>query len=446
MARYAPLGLVANPFLGIALSTALAEDCEVASESNSLLQAILGAAEQDAPKPIWITKDTFIPNSFALAAESRVEETMAGDDSAALLHAYIPLFGMRAGAARSALTLLSERLVFRDVDQTIAAYAERVLAEPDTDLPSYQALGPAALEAFGVAFAEDRLAAIATIFGEPEMERQMDVAQMADVRQLQFEGDDETPVDEAIEIDETVGDAPGTHLVEPESEIVDGFIPAEVAGYIIDYTREHLSPVIGRALRVYRDRGTMAMAAEFNITKAPRKTLAAVVKFARVRYRKVVIMWDGFDNWLEIDADLRSKIVGMLSELRWTLANDAVLAFLVVEGTAPELEESFGSGSALEWHFPGFDEMAQDPEALNPPMIDRWLANAAAPGAQALTYDGPVFAPIAEAANGSIERFIRIALEAVEDAADRQVTSIDEQAVKRAIATVDSLESEPQED
>ena len=446
LSRYAPLGLIANPFLGIDVSPTLAEACEVTSESNGLLQAIVRAASQDAPKPIWVTKDNLIPNSFALAAESRVEQTMASDESADLLHAYIPLFGMRSGAARSAVNLLSERLVFRDLEHTLVMYLERLLAEPDAGLASYQVVGPEALEAFGVAFAKDARAAVQTVFGAPENERQADIGEMADFRQTQFEGDEETPTDDAAEIDETVGDAPGTHLVDRNDEVIDGYNPADIADYIIDYTRERFSPVIGRALRVYRDRGAIATAAEFNITKAPRKTLAAVVKFARVRYRKVVIMWDGFDNWLNIDADLRSKIVGMLSELRWTLANDAVLVFLVGEGTAPELEESFSSGDSLRWDFAGFSELVEEPDALKPKLVDSWLAHAAVPDGPALTFDSPVLAPIIEASGGSFDRFIRIAAEAIEDAADNNASAIGAENAKRAVAVVDAPEPEPAQD
>ena len=48
-----------------------------------------------------------------------------------------------------------------------------------------------------------------------------------------------------------------------------------VLDYLIEYTRAHLSPVIARGLRMYRERGLSALAEELKITKAPRKTLAA---------------------------------------------------------------------------------------------------------------------------------------------------------------------------
>ncbi len=63
----------------------------------------------------------------------------------------------------------------------------------------------------------------------------------------------------------------------------------------------------------------MALTAELTITKAPRKTLTALVRFARLRFRKIVLIYDGFDNWSATPADIRSQITGTLSELRWML-------------------------------------------------------------------------------------------------------------------------------
>ncbi len=441
--RLAPLGLCANPFFGSGPYEESAEGCEMTSEGNALLRAILAAAEEERPRPIWVRKSGELPSSYALGAESRVEHTLASDDSANLLHAYIPLFGMRNGAVRSALTMFSERLVYRDFGVTLQAYVAKVLATPDETLASYQVMGPDALAEFGEAFAQDPAAIVEATFGSEEMERKPEFGEIADMRQLQFVGDGEdVPDDEAVEVDDTVGDAPGIAAAVLTEEAVAASPYAPVLDYIIDYTREHLSPVMGRALRVYKERGQSAMTAEINITKAPRKTLGALAKFARVRYRKIVLIYDSFENWLDIDPELRSKIVGLLSEMRWSLDGDAVIAFLIEPGVAPELEESFSSGANLVWDFPGLIPMQENYDVIIPEVIERWLANAAAPGAEPLTLADPGIAGLIEAAQGSLQRLIYLGQEAIENAADRGVSSIDEAAVTAAIAAAPVQASE----
>jgi hypothetical protein len=437
VARHAALGLIANPFFGSGPYEHTAEGCEMTSAANSLLGAILAAAGEERPRPIWVSKDPDLPGSYGLGAEARVEHTLASDDSAGLLHAYIPLFGMRNGAVRSALNLLSERLTYRDLPVTLAAYVDKVLASEDDSLPSYQVMGPEALEEFAEAFSADREAAVEALFGPVVMERRPEFGEIADMRQVNYVGDGEdVPVAEATEVDDTVGDAPGigaAALAQPEAPVEPY---AAVLDYIIDYTREHLSPVIGRAFRVYKERGQSAMAAEFNVTKAPRKTLIAVVKLALARYRKVVLMYDLFDNWRDIDAELRSKIVGLLSEMRWSLDGDAVIAFLMKPETAPELEEAFGSSTRLEWDFPGLIPTQEKYDAIIPEVVNAWLANAATSGAEPLTLESPGIAGLVEASEGSLQKLIYLGQEAIEHAADRGISAIDDEAIAAAIAAL----------
>ncbi|NTU71262.1 MAG: hypothetical protein HGB10_05535 [Coriobacteriia bacterium] len=430
--RYSKLGMLANPFFGYGAVAETAAGIEVSSESNILLREIALARTQDAIRPIWVDKSTSIPSSYHLSAESRVEEILAQDESFGVLHAYVPLFSMKSGAVRSTLGLLSERLVFRGFDETLALYIDRILDEPDESLTSYQVLGPEGLSEFAKAFAEDRLATVHAVLGTPDYERKPELAQVADWRVLSMEGDvDEAPDD--IEIDNTVGEAPGIALALPEEETQEPVPFENVADYLIEYTREHLSPVIGRAIRVYQSRGLTATAAEFKITKAPRKTLAAVAKLARVRYQKLVVMYDGFENWLNIDAELRGKIVGLLSEIRWSLADDAVMVYLIQHGAAPEVEETFSSGTKLTWDFPGLLEMEAQPGAIIDSVVDRWLANAAAPGADPLTTQTPVVREAIDAAEGDVDLFTRIAATAVEIAADQEATTLTSEHVSAAL-------------
>ncbi len=447
-ARYAPLGLLANPFIGSSGYEFTVEGCEIISESNRLLGALVTSAREDRPRPIWITKTTAFPPGFSLAAESRVEETISNDNGLNMLHAYIPLFTMKSGAVRSALRLLGERLTFRDFDRTLAAYVAKVLAEPDTELASFSVMGPDALEEFATAFDADPVATVVAAFGTPEDERKAEFAEVQDLRQMRFDGDDaELGPADVDEIDLTVGDAPGTGIAvteEMQQERIEAPY-ALVVDYIIDYTREHLSPVIGRALRVYSDRGLIATAAEFNITKAPRKTFVALAQFARSRFDQIVLMWDGFESWGDIEPGLRSKIVGLLSEVRWSLDGLAVPVFLIEEGIAPELEESFAASTKLHWEYRTLTELGEDPDAIEPAVVERWLASAVVPGESPLTMADPGVAALAGAAGGSLIRFIRLAQEAIEDAADRAAGSIDEAAVSAAIAVVAEADSAAQD-
>ena len=66
---------------------------------------------------------------------------------------------------------------------------------------------------------------------------------------------------------------------------------------------------------------------------------------------------------------------------------------------------------------------------------------AAVPGTAPLTMNDPGVAALAAAADGSLGRFIRLALEAIEDAADRAAASIDEAAVAAAVEAVAAAES-----
>ncbi len=60
-ARYAPLGLLANPFFGTGGYELTIEGCEIVSESNLLLGAIVSSALEEKARPIWVTKNPDVP-------------------------------------------------------------------------------------------------------------------------------------------------------------------------------------------------------------------------------------------------------------------------------------------------------------------------------------------------------------------------------------------------
>ena len=354
---------------------------------------------------------------------------MATDEGFDVLHAYILMFMMRLGRVRATLQILSERLAFRDFDQTLRAYVGKVLAEPDDTLISYQVLGAEGLAAFAARFDEDPAAAVADVFGIAKVERRPELAEVADTRpsELLSDVEDEEVLDE---IDDTIGDAPGTEVILTEEAAPGEADFRPVLDYLVEYTKAHLSPVIARALRMYRDRGLVALTAELNVTKAPRKTLTALVKFARVRFRKIVLVYDGFDNWGQTPSDVRSQITGTLSELRWMLEHDAVVVMMLERGGAPELEEQFGSGKTLAWDFPGIVPLEENADVADVEMLDRWLASAALDGTSPLTVGDPVLSALLQLADGSLKAFVLSAGVAIENAADRGVSALDAEALE----------------
>jgi hypothetical protein len=438
--RYSPLGLLANPFLA-ATSEGRFEgvELETAAEANMLLGAIVSASDQAAPKPIAVIKAAEIPSSYPLRAIGLAERSLATDDGVDVLHAYVQLFMLRLGRVRSIISVVAERLAFRDFDRTLALYIERVLAEPDTELAAYQLLGQDGLAAFAETFSADPLGTTKSIFRGEAVERRPELAELADSRAEDLPSD----VDEdeaAPELDGTVGDAPANAMLLAQEQEVP--VPEDsdraVVDYIVEHTKAHVSPVVARALRVYRERGQMAMVNELKVTKAPKKTLAAIVKFARVRFKKVVLIFDGFDGWYAVPPELKAQIASTFSEVRWMLEHDAVTVFALEEDRVPELEEQFGHGTRLRWSFDALQAFEVDPEHLDPMVVDRLLARAAAPGSMPQTMQDPVLSRIAQSAKGFTDFALRAAT-AVESAADRGVSALDE------IAQADALAVEPVE-
>jgi hypothetical protein len=423
---YSPLGLIGNPFRSEGEWAERAVEVATEAEANRLLVALDSAARQDKPKPITVIKHA-IPSQYPLGAVGRAEYVLVNDEELNILHGYIPFFMMRNGRVRSTLRVLGERLAFRSFHRTLACYLGQVLRQPDEELVSFQVLGQERLDAFAEAFAADADSAIGSVFGESEVERRPELAESADLRPVTLETD--TTEDEASpELDATVGDAPGaeTVLEEAADTLASDDDSGAVLDYIVEHTRAHLSPVIARALRVYHERGLSAMATEFRVTKAPRKTLSALVKFARTRFRKLVLMYDGFGTWGGVPADLRTQVVASLSEIRWLLDGDAVVVLFLEEGGVPELEEQFSGGTRLDWEFSGVRKVFESPDTIDVPMINDWLAGATLPGSVPFDADDPVVAALLNASNGSLSRFVDEMEAAIDDAANRQVSSLDD--------------------
>jgi hypothetical protein len=437
ISRYESLGMLANPFVSN-IGSEEAVDYEIGAAGNQFLGAILERSRQEAPKPVFVHKPD-LSHYFSLTAIGQAEQSLATDDSLNVLYAYVQLFMMKVGMVRATLNVLAERLVFRDFDTTLGCYLAKVLAEPDESLASYGVLGPERLQAFAARFEQDRAAAVAEVFGAEELERRPELAQVGDVRHLNMDASNVEP-EEIEEIDSTVGDAPGTPVLLAEAaEHVDEDTVA-LLDYFIEYTREHLSPVLARGLRVYRDRGLVAFSEELKVTKAPRKTIVKLIEFASVRFSKVVLIFDAFENWREIDSDLRSQLIGAYSELRWKTAGGAFIVFMVQPGEAPELEETFGGSDVIAWDFPGVVALQDNPGVILPEVINGWLAAATRLGATPITIDDPVLTTLVQEADGSMFRFIATAAVAIDSAADRGVAALDDRALEDARRAAEAQE------
>ena len=167
---------------------------------------------------------------------------------------------------------------------------------------------------------------------------------------------------------------------EPDEPEVDDSKQA-VVDYIIEHAATHLSPVIARCIRVYQERGLAAASMELRVTKAPRKTLSAVVDLARARFASVALIFDGFDSWTSVPTELRQSIVVTMTELRWLFDGRAILVLGLERDEVPELEEAFSAATKVDWDFKWILPLQADPTKLEPEMVDEWLAAAALVGA-----------------------------------------------------------------
>lgn len=414
-----------------------------------LLAAIDAAAGDARPSPIWVTKSPAIPSYYSLAALAETLSVASSSSDLDVLAGFIPLDMMHIGRIRSALSVVAENVGNGSFDLTLAAWVLAALRDFDRALPEAALMDEETVDRLRARLEDDPAGTLARYFGacEPTRDQGESVEMMMRVsgaRQGELElepedaaaGEEEAGDDVLAESFVTpIGDAAGAEEVLPAEEdplLADGLPGAvELVDYVVAYTREHLSPVVARGIRVYRAQGTSAMSQEFKVTKAPKKTLAALARFATHRYRKVVLIYDRFDNWNEMPDDNKPAIIGALSELRWALGDHGVMTLLVAEGQAPELAEQFAGARKLAWDFSTLAAMEQEPPRLDVEVVREWLASATKDGAGPAMDDGQI-GRLIEAASGDLTRFLAMASGAVSDAASRGVTKVDDAAIEAA--------------
>jgi len=432
MTRYESLGLLANPFDGASEPSEPAITCEIQAAGNRLLQTLFSASFEDAPRPIRVRKNADIPSMYSLAAGAHAERSLAVDDSLNVLHAYVQLFMFKVGVIRGTLNVLAERLAFRDFVTTLVPLVRQALIDPDTSLPSWTALGPERAQEFQNRFELDPRAAIISVLGTDEVERHEELIEVVDPRRGDLD-DDGNEEDITEEIDETIGDAPGTAvLLAAASE--QGDDGRETLNYLIEYTRVHLSPVVARGLRMYRERGLSALSEELKITKAPRKTAGKLAELATMRFRKIALLYDEFGYWPEVSADLRSQIVGSMTRLRWKLDGQAVMVLMLADGEAPELEEALAGDAIVDWTFENLYPLQENPTMINEVVVNDWIASATLPGITPASLDDIGYQRLMAESGGDLARFIMLAHAAIERAAHREATEVGDEDIDAAIS------------
>jgi hypothetical protein len=199
------------------------------------------------------------------------------------------------------------------------------------------------------------------------------------------EGDPEQAVSDAADeeaVDDPMGDAFVLPLAESE-EVVDSEAPPEeettsveelIADYVTAYTREHLSPVVARGIRAYRAQGMTAMSQELKVTKAPTKTLAALLRFAESRKRIGVLTFDGLAMWSSVPTDLRMKIVASIQQMRWALKDEAVVVLMTEPGEAPEIDEAFSAATRVSWRFEELGEIETEETPFDRDLAFSWAS------------------------------------------------------------------------
>ena len=108
-----------------------------------------------------------------------------------------------------------------------------------------------------------------------------------------------------------------------------------------------------------------------------------------------------------------------------------MMIFMLEDDGVVELEEQFGGGDKMRWDFEAIPVFEKDPESLDVAVIDGIIASAAAPGAEPLTSADTVLAELLSTSAGFTEFAMR-AHAAIEDAADRGVSALDDIALTHA--------------
>ncbi len=382
----------------------------------ALMNAIDCEARSEASRPIHVRTSPDIPISYTIAALIPTLR-LVREEPVKVLPAYVTMDMMRLGIVRSSLTPLAGLLSCGGFDITLAAYLDAMIRCPDRELPEYDAIGDERYAAIREEFEHDPLAFVTQRFGSDEIEREPGIP-VPDARLRDQVA--EPQEDESSSEDEAGATVPAEHIDVAGDPLVE---------YVAAHMKAHESPVLARAVRAYVEKGTAQVETELKVTKAPKKTLAAIVKVLTARYRKVALIYDRFQQWHNTPPDLRAKIAGQLSELRWRLRDGGMLILVSDPGLAPELDEAFGGAVPVDWSFKALPELEREPDLLSAEIVQGWVDAATLSGAEPMSVSEGPLGDLFSAADGSLSAFVRMAGSAFRSAAARGADSLDADAL-----------------
>jgi hypothetical protein len=398
---YRALSLVDNPFRmpkkgltgqpGVSMTTRAA--------GLRLISAIEEALASERPRPVRVLKSSKLPAYYPRSAMTTVLREFGTGSETELLPVYVQLILMRKGRIRGTLSALAELVVARSIDTTIARYARSCLEEADTSLPEWQEVEALDVADLIAAFEAEPEATVARIFGEPVEVREdseqglPEIMRDTGIRQVHQpvdpQEDDDTSEEDAADRLAAMASESEEGVVEPvEVESPEEAASREalaVVKYVIAHVRKHTSPVLARGLKAYVNSGTAAMVQELKITRAPRKTLGVLARFAGLTFRSVVIVYDGFEAWDDIPDDLRATIVSGLSEIRLALGQNGVIVIAGSDAEAPEIDEQFATAIRVDWDMPELARVEELGTAYDADLLEGWLRSAALPGGDVST-------------------------------------------------------------
>jgi hypothetical protein len=442
---YTSLGLVANPFS----PTFQSEDdpywmrLVVHAVVNRLHISAQRMSAEAQHKPIVLEAQADIPDYYYVSAENAYLGRAGGDPGMKTLAVNVGLGLMRLGRIRGTLAELAEFAGAAKFDVTLAAYSAAALRDPDTTLPEYDAIADLDLPSLVRELEEEPAQTADRVFGSQEYVRLEDqlesdlVLREAYDRYTQLEPEPEetpeAPEDVAGETDTPDG-LPG---IEGEETVEEGEkerdVKGQIADYVIAHARAHLSPVVARAIRAYVRNGFGATAQELKVTKAPKKTLSAIIRFERFRFERVVLIYDRFDAWYMLEDEARSSALGGLSELRWAIGNDGVMVILLPKDQYPELEEQFAGALRVDWSMRKLVELQNGETGFDADLAQYWIDSASLNEPSAIQVTDPLVAPVIEASHDDVVLFAGMMALAVEDAASRGLSALDERTIAAAL-------------
>lgn len=396
---YRRLGLVADPFSlpDEGARGAIGPHYAIRAASLRLLAAIDSAADDPGHLPIVVEKAPLIPASYYVEALAPVLGALSrGEEVPGVLSAYVPLDMMRVGRVRAVVNVFAERVSALSPDLTLGEWSKVALAEPDESLAEWQALTDAGVDPQALLAEIDADAAAfgRRVFGEPVQSREgaddfESLMRVATARQDKLDSDPAEGEEGLAESEDNTDDALAEAFITPLGDIDPEALPEAddsaaadeaVADYIVAYTRANLSPVVARGILAYRAQGTASMAQELKVTKAPTKTLLALLRFTSHHYRAAAIIYDRLEMWPNVPADLRGKIIASLTQLRWALKDNGVIVLLLEPGVAPELDESFAAARRVSWSFPEVESVWEADAPFSEDTVGSWLSSAALDG------------------------------------------------------------------